>query len=805
MELGSFLGFTYGSEVGYRGISSGFNLTKEAVSTASSKLQSFSPKYAKLVEGYKFSPYRPSTLFSRATSRFKSPKEYFSPEVVSSKENMSLLESSKGPKGMISEFEKARTPDGILITHGTKQRTATPKLRQRVTAVITKGDDVLLMSHSKGLTKTYMLPGGAQEAGELAKASLAREVAEELGLKVSKTQFLGNVADYSSGNLYKVYKVTVKGTPKLAGETTAFKWVNMKTLQQSNLDDFIGAYNKIKSNPNIKHVAIDLDRTLMKRIFKKGKYISSDLRPGSREFLKQLKSEGYKITIWSHGEKAGVVKALKDTKLSPYIDDVITREQYAVGLGHSTIKDIRKIGADIIIDDNPKVFLSQTTGYQITPYFGKEGKYAWHVNEIMKRYISKNWKGAYPFKPSKIGYKDFVTEGGPRSTGMEWTPKGELGSWPFATKKATSTKYTWKGKQYKPAIIESSVKEMKRPPLKARSSPESYQSFMKYSHKAEPDVIYTTMKTEFNWQQKPGWLEVEGETAPGILYKKTPEGFNITPTPTISDKWYKLWGKIKGYEDFTIVPKYYTKVPIRPYKTAGLADDYFNLTGKETKSIPKGYATERTLTGQSKALSDYIETGIEYKPVLSPSFIGKKIATRSLSTYKSYQSRSYKRPSYYRHYYTPKPYEKPYRYQSYYYPTKKGPTVKPSNYKPLLLSPGSELKEKQQYGYNVFVRESDNKDAKFRQASGYPLKTKEQAYGLGASIVDNTISRSFKVRKTNEKPVDNPTYSAQWTKIKHKFCPPAENKKIVEKKKYRNDTYGEKMKFKPFKPNVVKL
>src|ERR687885_200367 len=54
--------------------------------------------------------------------------------------------------------------------------------RIRVSAILRRGDKVLLIRHEKGMREVWLLPGGGVHAGESLVDALHRELREELGI-----------------------------------------------------------------------------------------------------------------------------------------------------------------------------------------------------------------------------------------------------------------------------------------------------------------------------------------------------------------------------------------------------------------------------------------------------------------------------------------------------------------------------------------------------------------------------------------------------------------------------------------------
>jgi len=117
---------------------------------------------------------------------------------------------------------------------------------------------------------------------------------------------------------------------------------------------------------DIKHIVFDLDRTLID-----GK---GNLRPDALKLLRKLKREGKTISLWTHSKKKRTMKILEKNKIKKYFDNILTREDYAMGKSMHTFKDIKRIGGDILIDDSLKQITLQkkagNLGLQITKYKG---------------------------------------------------------------------------------------------------------------------------------------------------------------------------------------------------------------------------------------------------------------------------------------------------------------------------------------------------------------------------------------------------------------------------------------------------
>lgn len=106
-------------------------------------------------------------------------------------------------------------------------------------------DGKLLVCHTKGKSNTY-LPGGHIEFGEEARASLCREIREELGISAEAGRFLGVVEHEYVQNgqrcceINLVFKIDIPlnacDTPASQEDYIEFWWEDMDSLMDSRLE-----------------------------------------------------------------------------------------------------------------------------------------------------------------------------------------------------------------------------------------------------------------------------------------------------------------------------------------------------------------------------------------------------------------------------------------------------------------------------------------------------------------------------------------------------------------------------------------
>lgn len=116
-------------------------------------------------------------------------------------------------------------------------------LHLTATALVVRDGRVLLGRRTSGVRFVGMWDafGGHLEAGETAEAALRREIREELGVKVTRAQFLGVYEDRdpTSGDPFRhsLFLVTGwDGTPRIANEEHAeIRWFRADEVAELNL------------------------------------------------------------------------------------------------------------------------------------------------------------------------------------------------------------------------------------------------------------------------------------------------------------------------------------------------------------------------------------------------------------------------------------------------------------------------------------------------------------------------------------------------------------------------------------------
>lgn len=100
-------------------------------------------------------------------------------------------------------------------------------------AAVIRDDAGRVLLVRKRCSDTFIQPGGKRESGEDALATLARELAEELGvgIEAGSARRLGEFEDaavHETGHRVRaeVFEVTIHGTPTARAEIAELRWVD---------------------------------------------------------------------------------------------------------------------------------------------------------------------------------------------------------------------------------------------------------------------------------------------------------------------------------------------------------------------------------------------------------------------------------------------------------------------------------------------------------------------------------------------------------------------------------------------------
>jgi len=110
------------------------------------------------------------------------------------------------------------------------------KIYKRIGALIIQNKKILFVGGKDG-PADYWTPGGKVEPGESEEETIKREVAEEVGLEVTKTVFF---KEYHSPSPFsndtevisRTYLVEANGTPKPGNEITRLLWLSLKEAEK---------------------------------------------------------------------------------------------------------------------------------------------------------------------------------------------------------------------------------------------------------------------------------------------------------------------------------------------------------------------------------------------------------------------------------------------------------------------------------------------------------------------------------------------------------------------------------------------
>ena len=105
--------------------------------------------------------------------------------------------------------------------------------RKRATAIVEMDEGILLVSHSRHGTPTYMLPGGGVKRRERSASSVIRELYEETGLHSLEIKFLFNLE--TKHQLHRVFWIKTYGHLRKKHETTHIRFYNNLTKNKYKL------------------------------------------------------------------------------------------------------------------------------------------------------------------------------------------------------------------------------------------------------------------------------------------------------------------------------------------------------------------------------------------------------------------------------------------------------------------------------------------------------------------------------------------------------------------------------------------
>ncbi len=112
----------------------------------------------------------------------------------------------------------------------------------RVSAIIIKGDEILLMHRKKNGEEYWVFPGGGAEDNETLDEAIVREVKEETNLDVSKHKlaFMGEYGQDDKEHPFyfcEVNNVTTRITGEEKSRHNSENWYRLEWVKLSNVKD----------------------------------------------------------------------------------------------------------------------------------------------------------------------------------------------------------------------------------------------------------------------------------------------------------------------------------------------------------------------------------------------------------------------------------------------------------------------------------------------------------------------------------------------------------------------------------------
>jgi len=121
----------------------------------------------------------------------------------------------------------------------------------RSSAIIIKGNKILLIHRVNNGEEYWVFPGGAVEDNATPEETVAREVNEETGLNCVKIKFAFFQQNFQNGNKHPFYLCSVKGKEiKLGGPEAkrnfSDNWYNPEWIDRSELNNLLIYPEEIK-------------------------------------------------------------------------------------------------------------------------------------------------------------------------------------------------------------------------------------------------------------------------------------------------------------------------------------------------------------------------------------------------------------------------------------------------------------------------------------------------------------------------------------------------------------------------------
>ena len=108
-----------------------------------------------------------------------------------------------------------------------------PRINPAILAAVTDGDRLLMTRYAAGPVQRFVLIAGFTEIGETAEEAVAREVMEEVGVKVKNIRYYGSQPWGCSGNLTLGYFCELDGSDQLTvdhSELSTGRWFRREEI-----------------------------------------------------------------------------------------------------------------------------------------------------------------------------------------------------------------------------------------------------------------------------------------------------------------------------------------------------------------------------------------------------------------------------------------------------------------------------------------------------------------------------------------------------------------------------------------------